>query len=146
MNLTPLEYEALERRMEAARRKRMPACKESLQEYTPAEREVGKGGLHEQIMEWCDAQWPRWKYIHARTDQKSTIGNGVHDFTIYAPNGRVFNIECKAKGGKMTPEQLAWSKELEMLGHASHQVVSLEQFVDLVSGGSTPRMGNDSQS
>lgn len=98
----------------------------------PAERETGKGGLHEQIMEFCDAQWPRWKFIHSRTDQKSTVEVGSHDFTIFLPNGKTLCVECKAKGGKLSNEQLAWAKELSMLGHGVHVVFSLEEFKKVV--------------
>lgn len=97
--------------------------------FQGCDRETGKGGLHEKIMEHCDKQWPRWKYIHARTDQKSTIGVGVHDFTIYLPGGRLLNIECKTKDGKLTEEQAIWIKELEMLEHPVHIVRSLAEFI-----------------
>ena len=99
------------------------------------EREVGRGGLHEKIMRHCDAQWPKWKYIHARTDQRSTVGIGVHDFTIYLPGGRVLNAECKTRDGKPTPEQLAWALQLEMLGHKVHVVRSMDEFLAITSEG-----------
>jgi len=97
-----------------------------------AERETGKGGLHEQIMDYCNAQWPRWKFIHSRTDQKSTVAVGSHDFTIFLPGGRTVLIECKAKGGKLSNEQLAWAKELSLLGHGVNVVFSLEEFKRVV--------------
>ena len=97
-----------------------------------ATRETGKDGLHEQIIEWCNAQWPRVKYIHARTDQKSTIGVGIHDFTLYMPQGRILNVECKANGKKATQDQLNWAKELSMLGHRVDFVWSFDQFLTCV--------------
>jgi len=96
-----------------------------------AERETGKGGLHEQIMDYCNAQWPRWKFIHSRTDRKSTVAVGSHDFTIFLPGGRVECVEAKAKGGKLSNEQLAWAKELSLLGHGVHVVFNLEEFKEI---------------
>lgn len=98
----------------------------------PAERETGKGGLQEMISHWCRSQWPRVKFIQARSDEKSTIAVGAHDFTIYLPDGVVLSIECKAKGNKISPDQAAWIKELEMLGHKVHVVWSFQEFLDLV--------------
>ena len=98
----------------------------------PAERETGDGGLHEQIMDYCDQQWPRWKYIHARTDQKSTIAVGAPDFVIFLPKGEVMAMECKAKGGKATPEQLAWQMELERLETTLYFVWSFEDFISVL--------------
>ena len=42
-----------------------------------AEREFSFTGqseskLHADIVKFCDSQWPRWKYIRARMDKKST--------------------------------------------------------------------------
>lgn len=97
-----------------------------------AEREVGKGGLQEQIRQWCFAQWPRWKLIQARSDQPSTIALGANDMTIFAPGGRILLVECKAKGGKISLDQAAWIKELEILGHTVHVVWSFDEFLSLV--------------
>ena len=98
-----------------------------------ARREVGKGGLQEQISKWCRGQWPPWKIIQARSDQRSTIAVGAHDMTIFAPNGRVILIECKAKGKKRTGEQTVWEYEMRMLGHRVHLVYSMEQFRQIVT-------------
>lgn len=93
--------------------------------------------LHEDIMAHCDKQWPRWKYVHARMDKPSTIAVGAPDFVIFTPGNeemhpRVFAIECKRGGKKPTPEQLAWHKEMEMLGHRVHVVYSMEEFLEIV--------------
>lgn len=95
------------------------------------EREVGKGGLHEKIMQWCDSQWYCWKYIHHRTDKRSGIQEGAHDFTIFVPGGRLLCIECKMPGKKLSEAQLIWRKELEMLGHTVHVVTTFEEFTQL---------------
>ena len=87
--------------------------------------------LHGQIINHCDAQWPPWKYIRARMDKRSTIGNGVHDFTIFAP-GRVICVECKARNEKLRDDQQIWKKELEMLGIEVHVVRNTEEFLQVV--------------
>ena len=98
----------------------------------PAERETGKGGLHEQIIEYCGKQWPRWKYRHARTDKKTTEELGTEDFTIFLPAGRTLHVECKARNEKPSPQQLSWATELRMLGHTVHFVWSFEEFLKVV--------------
>ena len=98
-----------------------------------AEREVGHGGLQEEICRWCAAQWPPWEIIQARPDKKSTIKEGVHDLTIYADGGRRFNIECKAKGKKPSPKQREWAARLRKLGHEVHTVWSLAKFLEITA-------------
>lgn len=88
--------------------------------------------LHDQIIAHCNSRWPRWKYIHARMDKRSTVAVGSQDFTIFLPNGRTVCIECKKKGEKPDADQLAWHKEMEMLGHVVHVVYSEEQFFEVV--------------
>lgn len=95
----------------------------------PVKRE---GDLHDQIINWCDSQWPRVKYIHARMDRRSTIAVGAADFILFLSMGRVLCAECKTKTGKLSAEQSAWAKEMEMLGHAVHVVRSFEEFLTAV--------------
>ncbi len=102
------------------------------QRAASAQLEVGKDGIQAQIRKWCDSQWPKWKVIQARSDQRSTIALGAQDCTIFAPGSRVFCIEVKAKGKKLRPEQMAWKVEMEMLGHTVQVVHSLEEFLELV--------------
>ncbi len=83
--------------------------------------------LHQQIMDYCDAQWPRWKYIRCRMDKRSTIAKGAQDFTIFAP-GRVLCVECKARNEKPTSDQQIWHKEMEMVGHSVYVVLSFDDF------------------
>ncbi len=99
------------------------------QEFAPVDLE---GKLHDQIIKWCDEQWPKVKFIHARMDQKSTIQVGCQDFTIFMPGGRTVSVECKAKGKKLDPDQLIWHKEMSMLGHHVLTVWSFEEFLILI--------------
>lgn len=91
--------------------------------------------LHYPIIEFCNNQHPKWKYIHSRPDQRSTIGEGVQDFTIFAPGGRVFLIECKTRTGKPSEDQRNWAHEMEMIGWIVQIVRSYKEFLELV----TPR-------
>ena len=96
----------------------------------PVDREIK--GLHLPIIDWCNAQWPRVKYIHARTDIPSGIAEGAQDFTLFLPGGRTLCIECKAKDGKLSDEQRIWAKEMDMQGHTVHIVRSMAEFIALV--------------
>lgn len=97
------------------------------------DRETGKDGLHHKIINWCNSQWPQVKFIHARTDKKSTIDLGAPDFVLFLPNGRTAAIECKAKGGKITTDQWAWHNQLEKLGHQLWFVYNIDEFKTVVS-------------
>jgi hypothetical protein len=88
--------------------------------------------LHEKIIKHCMDQWPRWKFLRARSDQKSTIQKGASDFTIFMPGGRTLCLECKSKGGKLSQDQLIWRHEMGLLGHPVHEVRSMDDFVKLL--------------
>lgn len=89
--------------------------------------------LHNDIIKHCRTHFPQWKYIHANPTVKSTISVGAQDFTIFLPGGRTLCIECKAKGGKVDPDQRIWHKEMQMLGHDVHVIRSMKDFLKLVS-------------
>ena len=95
------------------------------------EKEIGKGGLQQQIADWCDAQWPQWVYDFPRTDLKSTLPNGRHDATIWGPHPKCYLIETKAKGKKRSIDQLAWEAKLRMLNWKVELVYSYEQFLEI---------------
>lgn len=94
--------------------------------------------LHYQIIRYCNAQWPVWKHIRARSDQPSTIQEGAQDFTIFLPGKRIICIEVKSKDGKLSPSQLAWRTGMQMLEHEVHVVRSFEEFLALVKPKPTP--------
>lgn len=88
--------------------------------------------LADEILKFCEAQWPRWKILRARRDRPSTIPVGCQDDTIFASDGRVFLFELKTKSGKPDAGQLAWHKELEMLGFKVHVIRSMVEFKSIV--------------
>lgn len=125
MRLTRLQYEEILSRNQT-NPLRQPAS------FSPAEKEVGRGGLHQQIMDYCDTAWPRLLYIHARTDKRSTIGVGVSDFTIFLPGGRTLHLEAKAKNGKPTIDQLSWAAQLDRLNHVHRFCYSYGEFLQIL--------------
>lgn len=88
--------------------------------------------LHRQIMDHCDKQWPRWKYIHSRMDKSTRNEIGVPDFVIALPNRRTRFIEAKRSGEKPTLAQSAWHAEMTKLGHTVHIVHDMKEFLDAV--------------
>ncbi len=97
------------------------------------ERETGRGGLQEKIQQWLDAQWPRWLCIRARSDKRSTIGVGIHDYTIFGPYPICILVECKTKTGKRSEDQRNWAFEMQRLGWTVEIVRSLEDFQQIVA-------------
>lgn len=89
--------------------------------------------LHKAIMDWCDSQWPRWRYVHARMDKRSTTGNGVADFVIFGPYPACFVVECKTRTGKLSEDQMCWIEEMRLLGWVVHVVRSFKEFLTLVT-------------
>lgn len=101
------------------------------------EREIE--GLHRPIIAECKRRG--WKYVHSNPTKPTTIGEGVCDFIIYADGGRVFNIECKSKTGKLSTEQLAFIHWLKKLGHETHVITGMSEFFQIVNAiphGTTP--------
>lgn len=128
MGISPFQAQQIIERLERNRRVVSTASVESDQSI----REVGKGGLQQQIIDWCDSQWPKWVYDFPRTDKRSTVPIGRHDATIWGPYPKCFVIEAKAKGKKRTVEQNNWAARLRLLGWEVKEVYSLEEFKQAV--------------
>jgi hypothetical protein len=101
----------------------------SIHTQKPVERE---SDLHNAIMEYCANRWPKWLAIHGSMVKRSTVTTGAPDFVILAPDKTTLYIECKSKTGKRTPEQLAFAKQAEALGHTVYEVRSFEEFVSVL--------------
>ncbi len=84
--------------------------------------------LHKAIMEWCDKQWPRWKYVHSRTDTRSTVAVGVADLIIFGPHPLCILAECKTASGKLSEAQQIWITEMRQLDWEVHIVRDEAQF------------------
>lgn len=122
MPISPSEFLEMERRTRKARG-------EVDRIVVPAGAVLDEIPLHNEIIKDCNAHWPKWKYIHANPSEPSGIQTGAPDFPIiYLPGGKFIIVECKAKGGKLRPEQLAFKVELEMIGHRVHVVYSMDDY------------------
>jgi hypothetical protein len=84
--------------------------------------------LHQDIMDYCDRQWPRWKYVHSRTDKATRNEPGVPDFLIILPAQRVLLVECKRPGEKVSPAQRDWHAEAAKLDHIVCIVHDMQEF------------------
>lgn len=96
----------------------------------PSRGEALEETLAQKIIEECDRRG--WLWFRSRTDQHTGRRLGEFDFIIYADRGRVFSIECKAKGKKQTTEQLgiqAWARKL---GHQADCVWTEEEFLEII--------------
>lgn len=92
------------------------------------EREIA--GLHVPIIAECKRRG--WKYVHSDPTRRTTIGEGICDFIIYADDGKMFHVECKALKGKLSIEQLAFIHWVEKLGHKVHVITSMTEFMEVV--------------
>lgn len=120
MGISHSEYLEIQRRLER---------KPTVVHLTSCDRERE---LHADIINFCNSQWPRWKYRHARMDKATTEEEGVEDFTIFAPNGRTFHFECKASKAKLSDKQRDWRFEMARLGHEVHLIYSMSDFLDVI--------------
>lgn len=117
--MTQAEYIAHELRVAHAKRK------------APENACLDEGELHGEIAKHC--KMAGWICFHGTWGKLSRRTPGEPDFTILADKGRVFFIECKAKGGKFSTEQLGMKMWAEKLGHTIHTVYSFQDFCDVVT-------------
>ena len=85
--------------------------------------------LHRKIMDHCDKQWPRWKYVRSRMDKPTGQEIGVADFIIFMPCMRVLLVEAKRPGQKPTLAQSGWHAELAKLGFTVDVVHDMKEFL-----------------
>lgn len=90
--------------------------------------------LHAKIIEYCNAQSPRWRYRHMRYNVPSTEDiAGAEDFSIFLPGNRALHIEVKKSDGKLDKDQVVWKFEMERLGHEVVIVRSFDEFLNAVN-------------
>jgi hypothetical protein len=128
MPITPFQFEEMRRRLEKQPNGKLADAGKSA-DFEPVTKERA---LHDALIVFYESQWPKWKVIYARQDKPSTIRVGCQDHTVFASRGRVFCLELKKKGGKPDADQLAWHKEMEMLGHKVHVIRSMDEFYEVV--------------
>jgi len=123
MGISTFQFEQMQLRL--ARN----ASRDGTNKNCGVEREIGD--LHHPIIEWCKTQSPPVPYIHARTDQASTIAKGAPDFVLFI-NGKALLIECKTKTGKCTTDQLAWHRMAKDQKFPVFIVRSMDDFLEIV--------------
>lgn len=92
-----------------------------------------EGDLHQKVIDYCNSQFPKWKYRHARMDKRTTEELGVEDFTIFMPGNKTLHLELKRKGSKLSVEQDGWKLEQSMNKHHVFVADSFELFLDAVN-------------
>jgi hypothetical protein len=131
MSITQFQLEQMQARLARPAASPSPGGEgrgEGGQSNPPLEKE-----LHRQIMAHCDAQWPRWKYLHSRMDKRPTQDVGVPDFVIALPQGRTLYVEAKRPGEKVSTAQRDWHKEMAKLGHVVYVVHDMKEFLSVLS-------------
>jgi hypothetical protein len=113
-NITRFQFEQMQARLNRPEAKPEPPLEKA---------------LHAQIMDYCDAQWPRWKYIHSRMDKSTRNQLGVPDFAIYLPETRFMLVECKRPGEKLSMAQQGWIAEVNKLKIIVHIVHDIREFL-----------------
>ena len=88
--------------------------------------------LHRQIADYCQKQG--WIFFHGSMAHATKRTVGEPDYIIIASGGRVFFLEAKRKGGKLSPEQLALKFWAERLGTTVHTVYSMEETLAIFAG------------
>jgi hypothetical protein len=86
--------------------------------------------LHEQIAAYCRSQG--WLALHGRMDRKTGRTLGEPDFVIFAQTPRVFLVECKRPGGKLSLVQNQTAAWFNKLGWPLHVVTSFEEFLGVL--------------
>lgn len=121
-SMTSLEYEAYLARTAP----HGAGCRVPNNSY-PVSRE---SDLHDQIM--ADIRRRGWLAVHSRMDMATTTAVGVPDFVIMGDKGRMWWIECKATGGKLTPEQQAFHAQAKHLGHIVTTVWNFDGYIQAI--------------
>lgn len=126
MSFTTAEFIAMQARLSKSK----PQTSAGVQKQTV--REVGKGGIQDQIETWLKTQVPNCWWDRKRTDKKTTSRVGTPDFCgVY--RGVAFALEIKRPGEKPTTEQLGELKWLELAGAKTKIVFSKDEAVEFLT-------------
>lgn len=86
--------------------------------------------LHKPIIKFCRGKG--WIYFYSNPRRKTGRTIGEPDFTILADNARVFFIECKARGERLSPGQWILHSAAARLGHSIYTIYTMDEFYGLV--------------
>ncbi len=87
--------------------------------------------IHRQILQYV--AWRKWIALHGAMHKPTHRTIGEPDFVILADSGKVWFIEVKRPGGKLTNEQKQFREKAARLGHTVHVVYSFDEFHKLVT-------------
>jgi hypothetical protein len=73
-----------------------------------------------------------WPFFHDRSRKKNKAG--IPDLIIFAPNSQVILIELKAKGGRLSGEQIRFRQNAGRNGHVVHECRSFKKFSEIING------------
>ena len=124
MTISKLQFEEMQRRV---------SPRSPVECVADAGRE---SALHARISAECRKRG--WLFFHGSMAHRAMRTIGEPDYTILADHGRVYFIEAKSKGCKLTPQQIGLAMIAEKLGHKIHCVRSLKEFLTIVDPQPTP--------
>jgi hypothetical protein len=120
MPITPTQFAEMEARV-------LPKLPPEKRTANAVDRE---GDLHDEIIEHCRARG--YLYFHQRMDKPSHGLVGFPDFVIFMPAAMTVFLECKAKGGKTTTEQLAKLAHARKLGYHAEVVDNFSDAYQII--------------
>ncbi len=98
-----------------------------------SQREVGRGGIQDEIEDWLKTQSHRAWWDCKRSDRKTTSRTGVPDF-VGVFSGWAFGMEVKRPGKKPTTDQLGELAWMRKAGARTAVVYSKQDAVDFLLG------------
>jgi hypothetical protein len=115
-----------------ARQQRTPAlaCRKSTE--STGERGQLEHELQAQIVDHCANQ--KWICFRGSMAHRTYRIPGEPDLIIVADEGRIYFVEVKVGGRKLTPVQRAIKFQMQLLGHNVHIVRSLNGFLRMLAG------------
>jgi len=88
--------------------------------------------LHRQIMDYCDAQWPRWKYIHSRMDKSTATNPACRISPSSCPKIKKTRHRSQTARRETFPRTTDWHAEMDRLDHTVHLVYSFDDFLSIL--------------
>ena len=119
MSWSPVEYQAYLIRRHAGR----PPTSKRNGEHEP------EHTLHDGILSDCRRRG--WIAFHGSMAHRTRRIKGEPDFCVLADRGRVFFVEVKSKGGKLSKPQREILALAKHLGHQVHLVKSIGDWFTL---------------
>ncbi len=98
----------------------------------PEDMEQPDAGPESRLQAKCE-RWLREKgfpYVHDRSRKKNK--SGIPDLICFLPEGRCVIVELKAKGGRLSKEQVHMLRMLKFLKHEVYEVRSFKAFIQIM--------------